>query len=402
MAKHIAIICTPGQGHLIPALAVAGELVNRGYRVTLPTTAERQAQVEATGAAAPLYSSPMHENLAQQAVLAKDAKAADFDPASILPKFLEEAGATAPQFQSILEGDRPDLLVYDQLTWAGALLAEKWGVPHVVLFPSTVPVPEQPGLAGLQRFLPADKIAELDVELSAARARIGLGPSTVADFFAGTPELGVAFLTRSFQPFGDSVGEWAEFVGPCFGERIDNVGWQPPAGTDPLVYVSFGSVFNDQPSFFRTVIEAFRDEPVRVVMAIGQRVDRAELGEIPPNFEVLGFAPQLEILPHASVFLTHCGMGGTQEGLSFGVPLVGIPQMTEQQGNAERVVELGLGRHIPPAEVTASVLRTAVREVLADPDIKARLAAMQADIRDAGGTARAADVLERAVKEFGN
>ncbi|RJQ68150.1 glycosyl transferase [Pseudonocardiaceae bacterium YIM PH 21723] len=393
---HIVILCLPGHGHLTPALAVAGQLVDRGHRVTVPTVEQYREQVAASGATAAVYPVPESQRGVTEPQLDRNTQLPEVSLPEVFRMFLRQADDVATLVESLVDGDRPDLLVYDQLTWAGWLLADRWQLPHVVLYPSLatnehhLSFPEQ-----LLRTADGPTLAVLAATVAATRGKHGLPALGLHEFATRRPDQGIAFLTRSFQPRGDTFDDRFEFVGPCLWERISDTGWRPQRTDRPLLYVSFGTAFNDQPEFFRTVIDAFRDEPWQVVMAIGTRVSAGELGEIPANVELHEFAPQLEILRHASVFITHAGMGGVQEGLSFGVPLICVPQMPEQQGNAQRVVELGLGRRMLPEQVTAADLRTAVRELLADPVVQDRLAGMRADIAAAGGAARAADVLER-------
>ncbi|RJQ68149.1 glycosyltransferase [Pseudonocardiaceae bacterium YIM PH 21723] len=392
MSKHIAFVCMPSVGHLTPVLAVARELVDRGHRVTIPTIKRLQSLVEASGAAAPLFHSPLHE-VDQQTSLRKDARPEDFAPHWFVRRLFQEAQDVAPQIQSILDGDRPDLLAYDQMTWYGFLLAERRGVPHVRTCPSVAGNEHVParGDAVIQDAEP-EILAGLDAAWNEARAFLGLPPMPILDAAVHQPDLGIVFCTQSFQPHGETFDERHRFVGPCLGDRPNPQGWQRPDGDLPIIYVSLGTVFNDQPAFYRTVIEAFRDEPWNLELVIGPRVRPAELGDIPPNVRLHEFAPQLEILPHAAVFLSHCGMGGVQEALSFGVPMIGVPNTPEQRANADRIAELGLGLRLP--EVTAPALRAAVAEVLADTGIRDRLAAMRDDITAAGGTRRAAGLLE--------
>jgi UDP:flavonoid glycosyltransferase YjiC (YdhE family) len=57
------------------------------------------------------------------------------------------------------------------------------------------------------------------------------------------------------------------------------------------------------------------------------------------------FAPQLEILKRASIFLTHCGMNSTSESIWFGVPMICMPVTVDQPLVAHRVskeLELGI------------------------------------------------------------
>ena len=71
----------------------------------------------------------------------------------------------------------------------------------------------------------------------------------------------------------------------------------------------------------------------------------------------------LEVLQQTSVFVTHGGMNSGMEGQYFGVPVVVIPQMIEQELTAQRCVELGLGLGFDPNNLTAEQLRAAVEQV---------------------------------------
>jgi UDP:flavonoid glycosyltransferase YjiC (YdhE family) len=123
----------------------------------------------------------------------------------------------------------------------------------------------------------------------------------------------------------------------------------------------------------------------RVVLAVGQHIDPADLGPIPAGFEVHCSVPQLAVLAVASAFITHAGMGGCTESLWFGVPTVAIPQAADQFGNAATLEQLGVGRHLPAEEVTAAALRSAVDSVAGSVDVAARLAEIRALVRKQGG-----------------
>ncbi|KAJ7002565.1 hypothetical protein NC653_007915 [Populus alba x Populus x berolinensis] len=55
------------------------------------------------------------------------------------------------------------------------------------------------------------------------------------------------------------------------------------------------------------------------------------------------FLPQLEVLAHKSVvgcFMTHCGWNSTLEALSLGVPMVAMPEWTDQPTNAKCIADV--------------------------------------------------------------
>jgi hypothetical protein len=126
-------------------------------------------------------------------------------------------------------------------------------------------------------------------------------------------------------------------------------------------------------------------------------VDLKSLGPLAKNINATAYLPQLDILPCAGVAMTHGGMGTTMEALSFGVPLVIIPQMPEQALTARRVVELGLGLMMTRDEATPQSLMAAVEHVVGDATIQSNVALMQQQLdvrRHRPGYLLAADTVE--------
>lgn len=73
--------------------------------------------------------------------------------------------------------------------------------------------------------------------------------------------------------------------------------------------------------------------------------------------------------------------------------MVAVPQAVDQFGNAARLAELGVARHLPADEVTPDALREALLS-LDDPAVQARSAQLRDELRLAGGAPRAADLVE--------
>lgn len=100
------------------------------------------------------------------------------------------------------------------------------------------------------------------------------------------------------------------------------------------------------------------------------------------------------MLRQAAAFVSHAGMNSTMESLYYGVGLVTVPQMPEQAANAERAQELGLGEQLDAATVTVESLRAAVTRVASDSAVRANLDRMRKVVRESGGAARGADLIE--------
>ncbi|MCX2750402.1 hypothetical protein OOZ51_21715 [Arthrobacter sp. MI7-26] len=76
------------------------------------------------------------------------------------------------------------------------------------------------------------------------------------------------------------------------------------------------------------------------------------------------------------------------------VPLAAFPLQPEQQANARRVEDLGLGRRLPLEGLTPELIRETVIEVSEDPAIRGNLEAMTARVRGSGGAPAAAAAIE--------
>ena len=83
-------------------------------------------------------------------------------------------------------------------------------------------------------------------------------------------------------------------------------------------------------------------------------------------------------------------MNSTMEALAHAVPLVVVPQQSEQRVTADRVVELGLGRRLDPDDITSESLLEAAGALVSEPGVAERVAAMQKATLAGGGHDRAA------------
>lgn len=403
---HFAFICLPAAGHVNPTLPVVAELVRRGHRVTYATSAKYAGAVESAGAV--FFESG--EDLAS--LFPRAGSPADDGAASprtgtlaglgsgmmsgLLERLLERAREEFPALLAVLTADPPDAVCYDAMTLAGKMAAMKLAVPDIALLPSYA----ANAYFSLRELMPARAPAEMLEAWKHVRelvddfaAQQGLDHFS---FMEGPPaSLNICFIPREFQPAGETFDASFHFVGPCLGQRGTGEAWQPRRVDRPLVFISLGTTpLNHRPDFFLMCLEAFAGTPWQVAMAVGDRIKVFELGQTPDNVEVRGFFPQLDVLAHADVFLSHAGMNSTMEALYFGVPLVAFPLQPEQEANARRVEDLGLGRRLPAEALSPTLIRTVVTEVSNDQDIRRNMQAMKQRIRGSGGPTAAADAIE--------
>jgi MGT family glycosyltransferase len=376
---HLVIVGATAPSHTYPSLALVRELVARGHRVDYVIGGRLQALVAPTGARV----------IAHPTLLPDTDAAWSGDPGAAMQLFLDEQIAVLPR---VLALERPDAVLYDIGGYAGHVAAHRWGVPAIQLSPASV------AWEGYE-----DDMAEFYDALRAsptgaryfATARAWLdehGVALSADEFLGRPAACVAVIPRVLQPHADRVDARYVFAGPCVDEeRIGDPGrWAAPAGeTRPLVLLALGTAYTDREDLYRAAIDGLAGQ-FRLVLATG-KVDPARLGPLPDGVQAARTQPQLDVLHHADVFVTHAGMGSAAESLWFGVPTVAIPQAVDQFMNAEQLEATGAGVRLADEDVTPEGLRRAVRGALARGR---RARELQSEVRRAGGAGRAADAVE--------
>jgi MGT family glycosyltransferase len=148
----------------------------------------------------------------------------------------------------------------------------------------------------------------------------------------------------------------------------------------PLIYVTFGTVFNRDLSTIATVVEGVRTLPVEVVVTLGPGNDTAGLGEQPPNVQIAEYIPQAELLPRCAAVVSHAGSGTFLAALTQGLPQLLLPQAADQFLNANAAARAGVGRQIPPGEITAERVREELEQVLSDSTIAEAARAMSTEI----------------------
>ncbi|MGW1818799.1 macrolide family glycosyltransferase [Streptomyces sp. NPDC002125] len=394
MKKHIAVFGAPYQGHVNPTLAVVADLLGRGHRITYVTTDQFAGAVSAAGAKAVPYESVWPANRS----VAAEISAEEMVEGPL--QLLRENIAVATAAERELAADLPDLVLYDTLMNFGArALSEKWGKPAAQIIPLLASNEHFSVLQALSEEFPAidpqhPALVEFGMKLVEFRAGHGLPAPGPGDFLAASEDLNLVCVAADFQPAVETFDDRYVFVGPSLPDSAARPAWTPPQDGSPVLLIALGTLFNERPDFYRACAEAFADLPWHVVMATGDHVDPADLGDLPRNFEVHRQVPQLAVLEHAQVFVTHAGIRSTMESLAAGTPLVAVPQSVELDFTARRIADLGLGVRIARQEATPEALREAVLKAAEDPEIRQRVAATAERVRAAGGASRGADEIE--------
>lgn len=395
---HALFFGLPLHGHTNPSLPLVRELVDRGDTVTYFSTEAFAVPVRNAGAVFQPYRNTFLADLTALPSRVDELSWLLMRTASeVLATHLDECRAA-----------RPDYVIADSVApwgqWVAACLSRPL-VTSTTTFAFNRHVLAWAARQGGRPRSLAVAFSKLKSMSKAAWLRRTLchrygvnGPGVIASVL-GHSDLNVVYTSTMLQPCAETFDARYVFVGPSMADRADggDASWLGEL-QEPVVYVSLGTLFNQELDFYRLCLRTFADEDVRVVMSIGTSTALDALGPIPPNIVVRAVVPQLEVLARAAVFVTHGGMNSVNESLSRSVPIVALPRMGEQEAVAKRVEALGAGLCLDRFTLTADTLRASVRRVRDEPGFRDRAAAVGASLRSAGGVRRAAEAIHAFVR----
>ena len=176
--------------------------------------------------------------------------------------------------------------------------------------------------------------------------------------------------------------------------ELPDVVRERPAGSG-LVYLSLGSLGGADVDLMQRLVDVLATTRHRYIVSKGPQADRITLAD---NMYGDAFLPQTSIIGQVDLVITHGGNNTTTEALHFGKPMIVLPLFWDQYDNAQRIDELGFGRRLSTYSCTDAELTGAVDTLLADRDMRERLAGIGAQIRSRDGLRKGAAILEQVAR----
>ncbi len=422
--SRILFTLWPFTGHLLPQMAIAAALRERGHDVAFFSGDAVRATVEGQGHEFFGFERLDQDRAFRHIQTMEGGERPGRPGGRLMPILRDWLVETIPDQLADLDGVlgrwRPDAIATDLSLWGPiAVLWEKERIP--VALSSTfmgplIPGPDAPAFGfGLPaprtrraRTISAalTRLTELAAmpmrrRIDEIRAVHGLGPlgESVNRYTAKLP-LYLVGTVRELDYDRRDLPASVHYVGNCI--------WYPPTppGTAqrlteiradrPWVHVADSTLASGRPFLVQAAIEALRDEPVEVLISTGGRREPEELGlgALPSNVHVARWYHHGELLPRCAALVTVGGKATVLAAAEAGVPMVVVPTTWDKPDNARRVTHAGAGVRVPARSCTPERLRVAVRQVLHDPRYHAGAQRLAGILAAAPGPPAAARLLE--------
>lgn len=138
--------------------------------------------------------------------------------------------------------------------------------------------------------------------------------------------------------------------------------WQKVPADRPIIYVTLGS--SGESPLLHVVLEAMAAMPVTVIAATAGRIN---MDKVPGNAFVADYLPGEEAAKRASLVICNGGSPTTQQALTAGKPVLGLPSNLDQFLNMEALQRSEAGEFIRPGRAHVSAVRAAVVQLLECP-----------------------------------
>ncbi len=322
-------------------------------------------------------------------------------------------GATV--LAALLRQWRADVLVSPKIP-VGAIAADVAGIPFASTCGLTLPLSgstlppygsglspyARRGLAWLWHQARWSALAHTgDRAVNRLRRAYGL-PPVRRSLFLPSPYLLLAFTTELLEYRRSDLPPQVWFTGPAVPELPVPppvvLPWNEASAAQPLVYAALGSPGDEQlratVGMLRKLVEASRDQPWNLAVGLDLPSQPAvALPALPPNVALLPAASFSALLAQASAVITAGADDIVALALSAGVPLVLLPQTSDQVELAQRVVEAGSGLRMASQWPWSNGLRRAISRALSEPGLRLGARRMAADFARCDGPGTAAELL---------
>ncbi|KFE52423.1 glycosyltransferase [Pseudomonas syringae] len=412
--SHFGVVAPAFYSHFQAFYALAAELINRGHQVTFFQQADARRWLtdprvgfHALGASthppgsldASLRRAACSNNLLRIRPVIRDLCATTMMLCSELPAALAHQGI--------------DALLCDQMEAAGGLTAEGLGIPFVSVA-CALPVNREPQIPlavmpftygtderSLRLYEGSRQVYDwlmrpLREVLRAACRRLAIEPRDglhdCLSPFAQISQTVEAFdFPRSHLP--------AHFhaVGPL---RSTGPALQGNWDIDPdrtFVFASFGTLQGARIGMFQQIAKACRSLDAQLLVAhCGGLKTSQERALIAKGATwVTDFAPQQWTLEKAQAVVTHGGLNTVMDAIVARTPMLVMPIGFDQQGVAARVTYRGAGLRLN-RRARAQKIHDRLSQLLVHP--VEPLDRLAASLHRAGGTPKAADIVESVVR----
>ncbi|KAH9794026.1 hypothetical protein WN944_011263 [Citrus x changshan-huyou] len=383
---HCLVLTYPGQGHINPLLQFSRRLQHKGIKVTLVTTR--------------FFYKSLHRDSSSSSIpleaISDGYDEGGYAQAESIEAYLERFWQIGPQtltelVEKMNGSDSPvDCIVYDSILLWALDVAKKFGLLgapfltqscavdyiyyHVkkgslelpltgneILLPGMPPLEPQdmpsfihdlgsyPAVSYMMMKFQFENIDKADWVLCNTFYELEEEVAVVVEWLRKTWSLRTIGPTIPSFYLDKQIEDDKDYGFSMFKSSTEAcMKWLNDRAKESVVYVSYGSFVELKAEEMEELAWGLKSSDQHFLWVVRE----SEQAKLPKKFSdetltsrkglVVSWCPQLEVLAHEATgcFVTHCGWNSTMEALSLGVPMVAMPQWSDQSTNAKYILDV--------------------------------------------------------------
>lgn len=294
---------------------------------------------------------------------------------------------------------RPDLVLWESATYAGAIAAAAVGAVHARMpcFLDMFGV-----VRGHYRRLkelqpPTDRGDALAEWLGAQAARFSadFGEELVTGHFTVDQypeslrmEADLHYVPMRYVPYNGTavVPRWLT---------------EPP--TRPRVCLTLGTTSTERYDGYafdlQDILDGLADLDIELIATLAD-AQAAQLRRIPDNTRVVSFVPLHALVPTCAAVIHHGAFGTVNTVGLHGVPQLAVPERHDTPFHARRMVDFGAGLSVHFTQATGTRIRAALVRLLEEPSFRTRAGDLRAEMMSMPAPNDVVPVLEQLVGKY--
>ncbi|MFZ5351506.1 MAG: nucleotide disphospho-sugar-binding domain-containing protein [Bacillota bacterium] len=402
----------PYPGHIYPTLGLVKELVSRGENIIYYAKSQYKHVIEEAGATFRNYKAGFHYDSSHSSEDEKN-RESNFHDNYItgkekLKKLNEISNKVIAFHENEITAIKPNYIIHDTLCIWGEVIASKLGIPNIsshvdfiytqefrdndikCLLKHELNITDEKKL--LKYHTKFSKFFDSKLDLfSKAKSSDDYGLKLFYSKY-----LNITYIPKEFQQNAEILDDKLyKFIGYKEYCRKDLTRFPfRKLGEKPAIYITMGSTgLKECIKFYNLCFEAFKDIGVTVIIAACNKSVYYELikNETPHNFIIKNYVPQLEILKHSGLFISHGGLTSVREALPYKVPLVIIPKHFDQVTVAQQVESFGVGIYVKNESLSVAQLKEIYEKTYCNESIMNNSKRLYALFCEAGGAEKGAE-----------
>ncbi len=338
--KSIIFYGTPAHGHINASTAIVKALTDHGFRVVYYATEEFRKSVEKSGAVFAEYD--FGDITFETSVGSQILKLSE-----LILKFSSEK---LDELTSEAKKINPILIIHDTIAFWGRAVSHNLNVSAVSVntFLTAYSYTSKTALMYAMRFSfkslrEIDSIPNIIKYRKIVKHKYGIKKTDILNLIMNGENLNVFTYPRSVHPDGQRFKENCFFLGPSSAVR-DSGKPEEITNSENLIYVSLGTIFNDNMLFWEKILSQFGNTKYNLLISCGSQAEKLSKIQVPKNITFKRSVNQPDVLKKAILFISAGGINSISEAASNGVPCLLCPQQSEQKIMSEVIQKLGLGK----------------------------------------------------------